>query len=1029
MSPLVGPFSTTSLSASPRYGNGYEWSRGVMAGSPGNLISLAGESPPTNPSSYEDAGARLHQGWGIPHRQIMTPSPTSLSPPAGSRRPISYHMDANYLGETPPQSSVPSQRRSSMHTPLNAAEQTRSPFSQPAYPDHNADATSASLAGLRAGENGLYFGFDKLPASTDSAEADTVVVAGYHGGLRIYSVGKRGLDPVGSLKGLRGGVLNAKILPWTLKQDPEGLCPLICVTIHGPVLPARPTAVPDDTAPVRTDAVAANNPLPVVDAYQTSVEIYSLKTNQLVDVILQAPLQPISTQVSITSPLFQPPPPASSFSIHCGEGLIAVCSGVSGECWIYSQLAEKQNGHYMACLGKIWTCLQRTHKPDTADETNATQSKPPSRPRAQLPAFSVSGHWIAYAPAAPSSQMSLRAHLPVPILGKGPGITSVTPPQAPQLNSSIETSMADSMMNKIMRETTQELLQGAKWVGKQGLQAWNSYWNKPAAGGQQHPSAAQSPPKQWNGNQGAVSGAANFPPTHGASTSPAIKEPGLISILDAHSLPLSSSLHPLITFPSPGGCSFLSLSPTSFNLFTASSKGDVQIVWDLLRLRSTHLSPLQTATSTLSASGPLVRQVAQFSRMTVARIIDVCWKEPTGDRLAVVTERGTVHMLDMPFGASLWPPPRRRRVRAKTDDSKTDTPSSAVSIATGAIGAAYQAAKPFVNRSRRSSGNGSAAPAAPVATLKESAAHGGRVIAASITSSIGKTGTAINQLRHTRENRVALPSSASLPSPCCVAWSAAKRSSLYTVGGGTVRKFPERGTAARSTGSSTRNRPARSTRPIDFKVPLLPDATVAPLIRKVLDGMPADDYLDLSEPETDVANTVTLKGKRAAAMPEAGSAAAITHVEIETSTPYQPFHTDRRVGLCEYVITTATFDNVDKNNADKSKSTKKNKGIDAAQATRGPSSSAWAFGGSLPCTKINVGMALAAAEDETDGVVTDDGPLMSSTTQLITPYGEAEQIVVTTRRRRGARQGGEDGLEDGFFEDDCEVLDFADQRV
>jgi len=38
-----------------------------------------------------------------------------------------------------------------------------------------------------------------------------------------------------------------------------------------------------------------------------------------------------------------------------------------------------------------------------------------------------------------------------------------------------------------------------------------------------------------------------------------------------------------------------------------------------------------------------------------------------------------------------------------------------------------------------------------------------------------------------------------------------------------------------------------------------------------------------------------------------------------------------------------------------------------------------------------------------------------------------EQIVVTTRRRRG---GGRTDLEDdGFFEDDCEVLDFADQRV
>lgn len=53
--------------------------------------------------------------------------------------------------------------------------------------------------------------------------------------------------------------------------------------------------------------------------------------------------------------------------------------------------------------------------------------------------------------------------------------------------------------------------------------------------------------------------------------------------------------------------------------------------------------------------------------------------------------------------------------------------------------------------------------------------------------------------------------------------------------------------------------------------------------------------------------------------------------------------------------------------------------------------------------------------------------LPQSAMERVMQYGDAEQIVVTTRRRRGGRQG--DGDEDGFFEDDCEVLDFADQRV
>jgi len=42
-----------------------------------------------------------------------------------------------------------------------------------------------------------------------------------------------------------------------------------------------------------------------------------------------------------------------------------------------------------------------------------------------------------------------------------------------------------------------------------------------------------------------------------------------------------------------------------------------------------------------------------------------------------------------------------------------------------------------------------------------------------------------------------------------------------------------------------------------------------------------------------------------------------------------------------------------------------------------------------------------------------------------------EQVVVTTRRRKvrkGAQAGGAEE-EEGFFEDDCEVLDFAEDRV
>jgi hypothetical protein len=260
----------------------------------------------------------------------------------------------------------------------------------------------------------------------------------------------------------------------------------------------------------------------------------------------------------------------------------------------------------------------------------ASPSSTVSRPTNPMPIFALSGRWIAYCPSSPSSQLALKAHIPVPILGRASSVSSITPPQLPSTVASLDL-ISDSFVNKIMRETTQELISGAKWVGQQGLHAWNSYWNKPTSPPQQ-PQQTRPPPSQ-------------FPPTHSTTNQATPKEPGLVSIVDAETLANSPTVTPIVSFSPPQGCSFVSFSPSSLALFTASSKGDVQNVWDLLRIQHTRFSPLQATLSPSESSGPQVRQVAQFSRMTVARIVDVIWSEPHGEHLAVVTERGTVHLL------------------------------------------------------------------------------------------------------------------------------------------------------------------------------------------------------------------------------------------------------------------------------------------------------------------------------------------------------------------------------------------------
>ncbi|OAA73925.1 hypothetical protein ISF_00826 [Cordyceps fumosorosea ARSEF 2679] len=1034
--PEVSPMlDAISASTAPSMMN--EWARGAMAGSPGNLISLMGESPPTQPSSYEDSG-RLHQGWG--QRNFMTPSPASPSPP--NRRPLSYHMDAPFPAEeTPPRAAGPAARPTSMYSPFPHSRRV----SQPALPHQpqahfygapDIDMKSTSQTGLKAGEAGLYFGFDILPRLDDvSAGSDDVVLAGHNGGLDVYAVTKRGLEPAACLRGLRGTVHSAKILPWTFgprQQDTIG--PLIAVTIHGPVLPAQNTgdaATQDASENLRRDGTASPASVatyqdgfhrtgPSIDFYQTTVEVYSLKTSKVIDVLLEAPKIAINAGVSIASTLFKPPSPSGAFTIKADGGSVLICSGVTGECWTYTHLPEPQNGHAFACIGKFWTCLQHSHRSEVVEEPGkATLSTTEVRFNPHTPIVALNGRWIAYCPAAPSSQTSLRAHLPVPILGRGPGIGTMAPPHAPQSSLSVELPISDSMVNKIMRETTQELIQGAKWVGKQGLQAWNAYWNKGNTAQTPQQQARSPPQQQW----AATHDATQFPPTHGTNGNAASKDPGLVSIMDTMSLPLSSTVHPLATFAPPGGCSVLSLSPSSLSLFTASSKGDVQTVWDLLRIQHTHSSPLQASVSPSANVGTQVRQVAQFSRMTVARIVDVSWTGPQEDHIAMVTERGTVHLLDMPFSASMWPPPRRRKIAPTAGAESSEPASSAVSIASGAIGAAYQAAKPFVARSRRSSSNSAVVT---TSTFRDTAAQGGRVIAASISSSLGKTGSAINQLRHTGENRVSLPPILSLPSSQCVRWHSTRKSQhLYALGGGIVRKYPSR---SRRATSKRNKRLSRTSRYKDMNVPILPHDRLAPIVRRFLEGDTSEDHLDLSDLEMDAGNTMTLNRHTAKAKRSQGMISAIPQAEIETSAPYQPFHSDRRVAVFEYAragqVEPLANLLAETNLGDNQSSSKKKSRQQKPSAISNADSGVWAFGLDIPASMLNMGM-LASADDDLNGI-DDSQALPPSAMERLMQIGDQEQIVVTTRRRRG-RHGEPD--EDGFFEDDCEVLDFADQRV
>lgn len=898
-------------------------------------------------------------------------------------------------------------------------------------PDINFDDLN-SKGGLKAGERGYHFGFDTLPSANGiyGPGNDNVVLAGYEGGLDVYSVGKRGVDPIASLKGLRGGVYHAKILPWTSTPDPSSLFPLVAIVIHGPVVPTNSPEIPadvqyDESASPRLDGIRTPQsevnqrppgiakPAPIIEAYQTSVEIYSLKTNNLVDVLLQAPK--ISVKTSLSSPVFRSPPPTGALQIRADNGSVVVASGATGECWIYRQLTYGRDLLYQfRCVGKVWTSLQQVPKGDTTPEEDRSRSAIPPRRTPQMPILAIHGRWLAYCPPAPSTQIALNATIPVPVEGKVPGLASLTSPVLPNESSDVDQPISDGMMNRIMRETTQEFIQGARWVGKQGMQLWNNYW-KPGQQPQTRTSSVGSPP--WNAGYPGRSDAAQFPPTYGISGQPVVKDPGLVSILDLQALANAAVIHHTTTFKVPLGCSFLSFSPTGLSLFTASIKGDVQTVWDLMRIQYTKSSSLQNSQSS-SGHAARVRQIAQFSRMTVARIVDVAWARPNGERVAMVTERGTVHLLDMPPSAYTWPPPRRRPAAQPTGNN--ESAPSAVSMASNALSSAYGAARPLISGHRRSSSNSQANP-----TIMNHASYGGKVIAAGISHSLGNAGTAINHLRHTGENRVSLPlGSTTTFGLSCVTWvTGRKYHSLFAIGEGSVRTFPSK--SRKASHGKDRSRFPRGNRYKDFKLRNLPDDIIAPSIKKIIDR---DDDLDLTNQELEGGHTMVLAFQPRPDPTDLSPESSIPQAEIESSAPYQPFHTDRRIGLYEYggvqdeLGLHAVSQRLEATTlAEKPKQSRKRR-------AETPSNQIWAFGQPIDAIKLDVGLPWIE-EDPGHPSVDDHRALPVSAMERVLQVGDNdEQIVVTTRRKRGGNRLV-DGDEDEFFEDGLEIIDFADQRV
>jgi hypothetical protein len=937
----------------------------------------------------------------------------SNSPPAPGMRPLSHPNHYTSFGgrlQASPHDSPGRDRRASLYSQsaLPLPHQPQAHYYNLPGLDFGADRPLPE-GSMAAGEGGYYCGFDTLGMAGDEAarSAENVLLVGCQGGIDVFRMDKGKMDVVGHLEGLRGAVIGAKILPWTSRHDPLARSrPLIALTIHGAVVTdsrssnsgsAVPSVVDDSS-----ESGGENGTVREVNNYQTTVEVYSLKEKRRVAVLYQSPLVPVASPFG--SPMFEPPPPAGEFVVDARGKFVIVASGASGEVFVFAPYLEEYEDYpdQFRCIGKVWTTVQFreriVHSTTSSAADGSQEDIPPEK--YGVPIFSLSDRWLAVTPPASTALSSINGIALVSrYYERPPGLAYHSVPTQPPANCFVDAPETDSLVNRLTREGTQVAIKGARWATEKGIQAFNRYMNK----------NPQSNTIATSTIYGVDPAQQSYPPTHGHQQPQPRQESSVISIYDlqrlhdAEETKNKSALHAVATIPTENGCSFLSFSPSGLMIMTVSKKGDLQDVWDLKRMnfrRARKITREQPA-------GPHVRQIARFARMTVTSVVDVVWAAPRIDKVAVITDKGTVHLFIMPASAFQWPPPRRIRKTTEAAKPKEEPSSpgrgSAVNSAMQAINGT---AMPFFNAMRtRNPNNGSRFTLSSLGMTPAAGAKSGKAVAAGV-------GKSINHIRHAGDNKLPLPASLGGVKPHRVRWLTGKsRGSIAVVGGGTLQVYKIRMRPAMSKGKSANATLISKTKLVEFGLPSISSGSRAPSIEAQLNTQPEEpehapdvhgEWLPRSLPSH--------RGK-------AGSAIApLSFSEIETNPPYQPFYTDRRVTRSVFsrlIGETQTSDSEQEVSTPELVSNLHHENDEAP----------WLFGQDVEAIRIS-----SPATQQYDSGDDDFAARFENKLVLRDGEEEAGPIVVTTRRKRNRKEDTGEG-EDGFFEDDCEVLDFAEDRV
>ncbi|KAJ5296142.1 hypothetical protein N7508_010963 [Penicillium antarcticum] len=972
-----------------------------------------GKSPPTDLMDGDIPNASPLNFPTIQERGGFS-DPSSASPPPRTQ-PSSYGNGYRSSMQSR-QQSVDRRKSNSYGSPMsNHAPLPHLPqphfFGAPEidiHPVQNRSSTDGNYS---------FCSFETLPTLSPKASrtGTNVLLVGTDGAVEILAIEDRRTRLVGQITGLNGRVIEAKILSGHSSNDPFASArPHVAVIVHGPLGPneeeGRISSAASDANEIPPSTARGHSgdrrPPETPRFYQTRVEVYSFRTGEHVSTLFAS--KPVPCLDSLPGMPSFAPPPVGSLKLFTSSAYIMLASGISGEVYIYRHALSSGPGESAyQCLGKTWTGIQvkETRRYSTSSSSTTDPEGTRNEPLHggsvfERPILAVQGRWLAFVPPSSAYRGSIHGTVPQSLIhGKVPGLETRSPPTVPSISCATDVGEGESFFDKVARGVAQELVKGARWMGDQGMQAWNNYWNTQQPGG-------TSPRRSAQGIDSPAQGYGLFPPTHGHDTqASSAVEPDTVSIIDLKRFEDGSDIrnvftHPVSTFQVPNGCSFLSLSPNGLMLFTASKKGDVQYVWDLMQLK--HCRSMAFMADDQVGQNPNVRQIARYARLTTSSIVDVIWTAPVGDRLAVITRKGTIHVFDLPRSAFQWPPFRRARpsvskspaVDPMAEEVGQTAGGNPLSAAMKLVGGKTQ---PFFSavRGRVPSGGAAFPNMSGFALPSAASVKSGKVVAAGLSKSMGAATGTVNTLRHVGENRLHLPGLARDPTPSRVTWICTKGLIfLGVVDGGYFKLYRLK----RAVSSHKNRQPHSVVGPRESQVKLPEN------LQSLCGPAPVATF----DPELTVHASLVLPSIPSQASAGRPLCQPLSQAEIETNTPYQPFHTDQRVGLSVF-----------------------SSGSDASEP-----SGRWVFGNDIPMTKVHLRSFNSSSDDHGDdedenaaihGHSFGAGGDMENLITLGNSTGNVEEVVITTRRKK--KYSAPLKADDGFFEDDCEVLDFARDRV